>query len=132
MLNHRYKNTYVLLYDIHSNFTYRQFHKYFMSSFCANILSPKNYKAKLQVEKNCAKHNCTKKLGVKCWWNWDLGLISSTFDTQILCTKVFFGSFFYLHVAREKLPKRCSFEKKFRIKMLVKLRPGRWISRIRS
>ncbi len=34
-----------------------------------------------------------------------------------------FGSFFYLHVTREKLPKRCSYLK-FVCKMLIKLTPG--------
>ncbi len=48
-------------------YTYSQFHQHFMSSFCANILSPKNYKAKLLVEKSCAKHFCTKRLHIKCW-----------------------------------------------------------------
>jgi len=33
-----------------------------------------------------------------------------------------FGSFFFLHVTREKLPKRCSY-KKFARKMLMKLTP---------
>jgi len=33
---------------------------------------PKNYKAKLQALKSCGKHFCTKKLLVKCWWNWCL------------------------------------------------------------
>ena len=32
-----------------------------MSSFYANILSPKEYKAKLYVQKSCSKHNRTKK-----------------------------------------------------------------------
>ena len=33
-------------------------------SFCQ-----KNYKPKLDEHKNCAKHFCTKKLLIKCWWN---------------------------------------------------------------
>ncbi len=32
-----------------------QFHQHFTSSFCLNILLPKNYKAKLKLEKSCAK-----------------------------------------------------------------------------
>jgi len=39
----------------------------FMSSFCADILSPKDYKAELYKEKSCVKHFCTKG-----WWNWNL------------------------------------------------------------
>jgi len=31
------------------------------AAFAPNILSPKNYKAKLQLEKICVKHFCTKK-----------------------------------------------------------------------
>ncbi len=50
--------------------------------------------------------------------------ISSSIYARIFCTKVFFGSFFYLHVTREKLPKRHSYEK-FGCKMLMKLTPGR-------
>jgi hypothetical protein len=29
-----------------------------------------NYKAKFWLEKSCREHFCTKKLPVKCWWNW--------------------------------------------------------------
>jgi len=49
-----------------------QFHQNFMSTFCANILAPKNYKAKLKLEKSFAKHFWTKKAWVKSWWNWHL------------------------------------------------------------
>jgi len=48
--------------------------------------------------------------------------ISSTFYAQIVPTKVFFGSFFYLHITREKLPKRHLYVKFVR-KMLMKLKP---------
>jgi len=34
----------------------------FTSNFCADILAPKNYKAKLYLEKSCAKHFSAKKL----------------------------------------------------------------------
>jgi len=37
------------------------------SSSCTNILSPKNYKAKLKVEKTLEKHFCKKNLLLKCW-----------------------------------------------------------------
>jgi len=50
--------------------TNSQFHQHFMSSFCANILLKKIYKSKLYIEKSFAKHFCTKKAHVKCWWNW--------------------------------------------------------------
>ncbi len=42
-----------------------QCHQHFMSSFCANILAPKYYKAKLEIEKGFAKHFCTKKVSHK-------------------------------------------------------------------
>jgi len=61
-----------------------QFHQHFMSSFSANILLPKKFKAKLSLEKSCAKHFCTKKGSIKCWQNWYLGSISSTFYTKLL------------------------------------------------
>jgi len=38
-----------------------QFSQHFTSSFCTNILWPNNYKAKLYVEKSCAKLFCLKK-----------------------------------------------------------------------
>jgi len=52
-----------------------QFHQHFTSSFCANILSQKYYKAELYLEKNCPKFFRTKKLSIKCWWNWHLGVV---------------------------------------------------------
>jgi hypothetical protein len=50
----------------------------------------------------------------------NLRSISSTFYASIFCMKVFRESFFYLHVTREKLPKRLSY-KKGALKMLIKL-----------
>ncbi len=50
--------------------------------------------------------------------------ISSTFCAWIFLYKSLFGSFFYLYVTREKLPKRCLHEK-FARKMLMKLTPVR-------
>jgi len=50
------------------------------------------------------------------------GSISSTFYAPIFCTKVCQAAFFYLHVTREKLPKRFLYEK-FALKMLLKLTP---------
>jgi len=35
------------------------------AAFCANILSPKNYKSLLKVEKSCAKHFHIKKAACK-------------------------------------------------------------------
>jgi len=61
-----------------------QFHQHLTSSFCADILAPKNYKAKLKSEKSFAKSFCMKKVSIKCWWNWHLWLISSTFYVQLL------------------------------------------------
>ncbi len=37
------------------NSNYSQFHQHFLSSFCADILVPKNYKAKLDLEKSYKK-----------------------------------------------------------------------------
>jgi len=47
-----------------------QLHQHFTSNFFTNILSTKNYKAKLWLEKSWAKHFCPKKLLVICWQNW--------------------------------------------------------------
>jgi len=41
-----------------------------MRAFSANILLPKSHKAKLWLEKICAKHFRTKNKRIKCWWNW--------------------------------------------------------------
>jgi len=38
--------------------------------------------------------------------------ISSTFYSRIFCTKVLRAAFFYLHVTREKLPKRLPYKKR--------------------
>jgi len=48
--------------------------------------------------------------------------ISSKSNAQILRAKVLFGSFLNLHVTREKLPERCSYEKRAH-KTLMKLTP---------
>jgi hypothetical protein len=44
-----------------------QIHQHLISSFCAKILSPKNYKPKLNTHKRCAKNFRTKNLLVKYW-----------------------------------------------------------------
>jgi len=46
--------------------------------------------------------------------------ISSTFYLQFFSYERHFGSFFYVHVTREKLPKQCSYKKHAHI-MLMKL-----------
>jgi len=46
---------------------------------------------------------------------------------EIFLYKCHFGSFFYVHVTREKLPKQCSYEK-FARKMLMKLSTDRFNS----
>ena len=60
--------------------TLGQFHQPSTSSFCANILAPKNYKAKLQAQKFFGARLLVQKLLVKCWWNrhlvschWEVG-----------------------------------------------------------
>ena len=40
--------------------------------FCADFLSAKNNKLKMYVQKSSKKHFLTRKLVVKCWWNWYL------------------------------------------------------------
>ena len=45
--------------------SYSQFHQHFMSSYFANFLLPKNFKHKLQVQKSCAKHLCTKSIVIQ-------------------------------------------------------------------
>ncbi len=56
---------------------------------------------------------------LKCWWYW-LGVNF----INVKCTKILyercFGSFYYTHVTREKLPKRCAY-KKFVCLTLMKL-----------
>ncbi len=49
--------------------------------------------------------------------------ISSRFYSQIFCTKALHSALFYVHVTREKLPKRRSYEKGAH-KMLMKLTTG--------
>jgi len=48
---------------------FSRFHQYLPTSFCVDILSTKNNKAKVK-EKSFEKHFCAKKLLIKCWWNW--------------------------------------------------------------
>jgi hypothetical protein len=55
-----------------------QFHQHFTSSFWANILLPKKFKAKLQFE-SFVKIIFTKKVHVKYWWNWHEVSISPIF-----------------------------------------------------
>jgi len=45
-----------------------------MSSFCANIFAPKNFKAKLRLEKSCPKYFCTKKVTHKTLMNLNTGV----------------------------------------------------------
>jgi len=49
-----------------------QFHQQFTSSFCANNLAPKTYKAKQPAQKIFGAWLSARKLLVKCWWNWPL------------------------------------------------------------
>jgi len=51
---------------------------------------------------------------------YDQPSISSTFYVRIFHTKVIRAAFFYLHVTKEKLPKKLSYEKRVR-KTLMKL-----------
>jgi len=48
-----------------------QFHEHLTCSFCADILFPKNNKAKLQLEKSC------KKTLVQKIWTWNVGEIDT-------------------------------------------------------
>jgi len=48
---------------------------------------------------------------------------------ELFLYKSLFGSFFYLHVTREKLPKKCSY-KKFLRKMLMKLTLGEPLDKV--
>jgi hypothetical protein len=50
-----------------------------MSSFCAKILLPKNYKPKLSAHKRCAKNFGMKKLLVKY-------IVEIDSHTKVLCT----------------------------------------------
>ncbi len=96
----------ILAFSSIAHFSCSQRHQHFTSSFWDNILLPENYKVKVYVEWSLEKHFRTKKLLIKCWWNWHLWSISSTLYCHIFCTKVLRASFFYEHVTREKLAKR--------------------------
>ena len=64
-------NKQLLRWQIYDDLTGRsQFHQHFTRSFCANFLAPKKFKPTMKVQKSCSKVFCTKKLLVKCWWNW--------------------------------------------------------------
>jgi len=39
-----------------------QFHQQFTRAFCINIFVLKDFKAKMLLEKSCAKHNCMKNI----------------------------------------------------------------------
>ena len=55
-----------------------QFHQHFTISFCANILAPKTFKAKLQVQSFFGELLLAQKLLIKCWWNWPQEIHSSS------------------------------------------------------
>jgi len=46
-----------------------QFHQHFMHTFCSNILAPKITKLCFGFEIFWCQ-NISKKVHVKCWWNW--------------------------------------------------------------
>ncbi len=72
--------------------------------------------------------SCIFHLSCSCWQDVDsLWSISSTFYASIFCTKLLCAAFFYLHVTREKLPKRLSYKKSV-CKTLMKLTPGATMS----
>jgi len=52
-------------YNVDEIDTFNEFHQHFTSSFCADILVPKNYKEKLYLEKSLKKHFRAKKFQVK-------------------------------------------------------------------
>ncbi len=58
------------------------------SRFCANFISTKNVKPKLGAHKNFAKHFSTKKLFIKCWWNWHQGDSAYLLNVIILRSRV--------------------------------------------
>ncbi len=49
-----------------------QFHKHFMIAFAPIFLRQKKFKPQMSVLKSFGQNFCTKKLCVKCWWNWRL------------------------------------------------------------
>ncbi len=77
----------------------------------------------LQSENFLAQRYWQKKLLIKCWWNWQLYSISSTFHAQIFCKCSFAKKLQSKNVTRYKLCKTLSY-KKGGCKMLVKLKPG--------
>jgi len=56
-----------------------QFHQCFTQTFCADILSAKNFKPK-KLLCNFLRQNIAKNVHVKCWWNWLLMCSESTFN----------------------------------------------------
>jgi len=105
----------------------------FYKQFFFNIHASNNYKAKVIVEKIYPKTFCSKKLVVKCCWNENL-IADEVVDRHVesrseeerggkpgvnfinvkwapFSYKCHFGSFFYIHVTRKKLPKWRSYEK---------------------
>ncbi len=42
----------------------------FYECICANILAPKKFQPKMQVQKSLAQNFRTKKARIKRWWNW--------------------------------------------------------------
>ncbi len=53
------------------------------NSFSTNFLLPKKYKAILQVQKICTYNFQTKKLLIKCWWNWHLVVRDGKIDQKL-------------------------------------------------
>jgi len=91
----------------------------------------KNYKHKLKAHKSFAKHFCMKKLTVKCWWLWNLNLISPTFYDQLL------RQYSLAKSCKHKMRAHKSFERHFCMKkcyreMLFNVKPHRRWVRVRS
>ncbi len=76
------------------------------AEFC-QIISPfTKYVCRLPNTGKCFSSCLVEKAASICWWNRPQPSISSTFYACIFHTKVLCEAFFYLHVTREKLPKR--------------------------
>ncbi len=84
-----------------------QFHRNFTSSFCTDILAPKNCKAKLYQEKSCTKHFHMKTANVKCWWNWHLISPSPCYDQNFSLLTVWLCNFFVKRISAKKLFVKC-------------------------
>ncbi len=92
-------------------FNQGQFHQHFMSSFCANIFTPKNYKANISALLFLAPKFCTKNALVKRWWNWHL------LTLQIRVVMINLGTIFLMRLGYPHFTKILAFLRSHKCKI---------------